>query len=259
MHILFPSDPFASASPDEAYADEFEAMRALGIHCSLFSFEEFEAGNFKAKQAIPTKAEVLYRGWMLKPDDYSRLESEVTAAGARLKTTLSEYQHCHYLPEWYELCREMTPETVFLQRNSDFVSALSGKNWSGYFVKDYVKSLSTARGSIASTVQEVGEIVTLIEQYRGHVEGGVCVRRLEALLPETEERYFVVGGRAYAREGAVPPMVQEVARRISSPFYSVDVVEAQNGTLRLIELGDGQVSDRKKWPVSRFVEVLGEG
>ncbi len=234
-------------------------MRALGIECSLFSFEEFEAGKFRAKPAIPANAEVVYRGWMLTPEIYARLESAVGAAGSRLKTSSSQYRLCHYLPEWYESCRELTPETVFCQRDSDFAAVLSEKNWPGYFVKDYVKSLTTARGSVAATVQEVAKVVILIEKFRGQVEGGVCVRRLESLRPETEDRYFVVGGVAHARNGVVPPIVQEVASRISSPFYSVDIVEAEDGSLRLIELSDGQVSDRKNWPASRFAEVLSEG
>jgi ATP-grasp domain, R2K clade family 3 len=32
---------------------------------------------------------------------------------------------------------------------------------------------------------------------------------------------------------------------IDAPFYSVDVVENLAGELRLVELGDGQVSDKK--------------
>jgi len=79
------------------------------------------------------------------------------------------------------------------------------------------------------------------------VEGGVCIRKFEELLPETEERYFVLQGKAFARCGDVPALVNEIAGRISSPFFSVDTVFAASGELRLIELGDGQVSDRKQW------------
>jgi hypothetical protein len=102
-------------------------------------------------------------------------------------------------------------------------------------------------------------VVALIEQYRGAVEGGVCIRRFEKLAVETEERYFVFNGRAYGREENVPPLVQDVAKRIKSSFFSVDVVASESGELRLIELGDGQVSDRKKWPADKFASMLSEG
>lgn len=54
----------------------------------------------------------------------------------------------------------------------------------------------------------------------------------------------------------IPEIVEQIAGRIDSPFFSVDVVLAIDGTPRLIELGDGQVSDRKKWAADRFVSMF---
>jgi hypothetical protein len=259
MHLLFPSDPFNKSVADEAYVEEFEALRELGVATSLFSFEDFEAGEFKPRPALTANEEVLYRGWMLTPDGYSRLSSAVSAKGGTLKTNPAQYRRCHHLPEWYALCADVTPETVIVPREADFVAALAGKEWPAYFVKDYVKSLTTQRGSVATTPQGVAEVVSLIEQYRGMVEGGVCIRKFESLLPETEERCFVLNGRAHAREGEAPLLVHELAKRIDSPFFSVDVVSSESGELRLIELGDGQVSDRKKWPAELFASILHGG
>jgi hypothetical protein len=256
MHFLFPSDPLDKSAPDEVYAEELGALRERGLSCSLFSFEDFESGNFRPRPAPGAGVAVLYRGWMLTPDAYSRLDSAVTSKGGSLATTPAQYRHCHHLPEWYPLCREFTPETVVLPRDSDFVAALADKRWPAFFVKDYVKSLTTARGSIAASPLEIEEIVSLIERYRGDIGGGVCVREFERLLPETEERYFVLHGQAHAREGEAPALAYEIARRIDSPFFSVDFVASEEGGLRLIELGDGQVSDRKKWTAERFAAML---
>ena len=163
MHLLYPSDPFNKFVADDAYSEEFEAMRALGLPCWLFSFEDFEAGDFKPRPPLDASEQVLYRGWMLTPDAYSQLHTAVASKGGSLKTNPTQYRHCHYLPEWYDHCHDLTPETVVLPRDSDFVSALADKHWPAYFVKDYVKSLTTARGSIAATSQEVEEVVSLIE------------------------------------------------------------------------------------------------
>lgn len=119
-----------------------------------------------------------------------------------------------------------------------------------------MKSLTTTRGSIASSVHEVEEIVSLIEQFRGEVEGGVCIRRYEDLLPETEERYFVLDGKAHGRGGDVPALVHEIARHAISPFFTVDVATRADGVLRLIELGDGQVSGLKQWPIAIFASMI---
>jgi hypothetical protein len=194
---------------------------------------------------------------MLGTDQYSQLCQAISSKGAMPVTSPENYAYCHHLPNWYQSCKDFTPETVFLRRDSDFSAELSHLHWPRFFVKDFVKSLTTSRGSVAETPEQVAEVVDLIEQYRGKVEGGVCVRRFEALLPETEERYFVFAGQAYGRAGTVPPMVQLLAARVPSPFFTADVVSSKDGTLRLIELGDGQVSDRKQWSATRLVEVLG--
>ncbi|WP_426193823.1 hypothetical protein [Pseudomonas sp. NFXW11] len=49
MHLLYPSDPFDPKRPDEQYLEEYEAVLAAGLRASLFSFEDFESGSFKAR------------------------------------------------------------------------------------------------------------------------------------------------------------------------------------------------------------------
>jgi ATP-grasp domain, R2K clade family 3 len=68
----------------------------------------------------------------------------------------------------------------------------------------------------------------------------------------------VLHGRGYARSGDAPTLVDVLAKRIDSPFFSADLVLSEDGELRLVELGDGQVSDRKKWPADRFASMLPE-
>jgi hypothetical protein len=255
MHLLIPSDPFNKSAPEEAYAEELAAFRALGWSASLFSFEDFEQGEFKPRPPLPVGATVLYRGWMLTPENYARLSEAVAARDAALRTSREQYKLCHYLPGWYDLCRDVTIPTVFASEDGNFSALLAQLGWQKYFVKDFVKSLTTARGSVAATIDEVYEVVKLLRQYRGQIEGGICIREFVELRAETEERYFVFNGVAHAREGAVPEVVKKVASCIRSPFFSVDVVQAKTGGHLVIELGDGQVSDKKNWPASRFAEV----
>lgn len=256
MRLLYPCDPFEKKKPDEAYENEFNSTQAAGLACSLYSAEDFELGEFKPRPPLTEGEEVIYRGWMLTPEGYMRLQAAVEDKGAKMLTSSPQYRLCHYLPEWYSLCEDVTPATVFLNRATDFSSALTNLGWQAYFVKDYVKSLTTSRGSVAQTVEEIEEIVALIEKYRGQVEGGVCIREFEDLRPETEERYFVFKRKAFAHDGVVPEIVKLIAQRIDSPFFSVDIVLSRTSVPRLIELGDGQVSDRKKWPADRFAELF---
>lgn len=256
MRFLYPCDPFNKKEPDETYAEEFLAAQAAGIACSLYSAEDFESGDFKPRPLFAEQEEVLYRGWMLNPNAYGLLLEAIGRKGAHAVTSVAQYRLCHYLPEWYPLCKDFTPETIFVAQGANYAAAVSDRHWPAYFVKDYVKSLTTSRGSVANSVGEISEIVSQIEKYRGQVEGGVCIRKFEQLAPDTEERYFVFRGKPYTRSGVVPEIVQAIAPRIDSPFFSVDVALSTDGTPRLIELGDGQVSDRKQWPAERFLEIF---
>jgi hypothetical protein len=42
---------------------------------------------------------------------------------------------------------------------------------------------------------------------------------------------------------------------IPSPFFSVDIAERQDGIFRIVEIGDGQVSDLVQWTSKRFAEI----
>jgi hypothetical protein len=96
-----------------------------------------------------------------------------------------------------------------------------------------------------------------MRKYRGEIEGGICVRKVEDFVQESERRYFVLNGVAYAADSDHPTLaiVQECADRIPAKFFSVDVVQRADGVWRLVEIGDGQVSDLVGWPPEKFAEI----
>ena len=56
-------------------------------------------------------------------------------------------------------------------------------------------------------------------------------------------------------DGVVPDLVAEVARRTGSPFFAVDMAMRNDGVLRVVEIGDGQVSDHVGWEPDVFAEL----
>lgn len=127
MHLLYPSAPDRSNAVDELFAEEYDAARSAGLACSLFCDEELESGRFRARPEFPANTQVLYRGWMLTPENYARLHGAILVAGGRPLTSPQQYRHCHYLPQWYPLCEDLTPATLFLSRNADFEAVLAQK------------------------------------------------------------------------------------------------------------------------------------
>ena len=132
--------------------------------------------------------------------------------------------------------------------------------WGRFFVKDHVKSLKTSVGSIVEDPEQIEIVVSEMEKYRGFIEGGLCVRRVEDFIAGSERRYFVLNRTPYATEPgvAIPEPVIYCAEAIASPFFSVDVARRVDGVERIVEIGDGQVSDLVGWSVERFVNIWRE-
>ncbi len=252
IQFLYPSSPLHPKQVDETYEEEFQSIRAE-FPTALFSLESFLAGQFRVKlQNLPT----LYRGWMLSSAEYNNLYDAVAKAGATMLTSPEDYEHCHYLPRWYESLKDFTPETLFFSEHDDVEHELEQRGWTSCFVKDYVKSLSTDGGSIVTDLTQLPDVIAKLKKYRGQIEGGLCVRRLEPFLHETEQRYFVFRGRAFAVGDEIPDVVHEAVKKCASPFLTVDVIERSDGVFRIVELGDGQVSDRKGWTLEQFAAIF---
>ena len=84
------------------------------------------------------------------------------------------------------------------------------------------------------------------------------MRRVESFVPETERRYFVVNGIPHGASAEPPPIVTECSKRLTGRFYSVDVIQRADGQARVVEIGDGQVSDLVGWTPDRFARMLAD-
>lgn len=258
MRILYPADSFKPKAVDEGYDEEHAAACRAGWPVSLFNFEAFLAGRFTAFPAFEPGETLLYRGWMLTGGEYQTLFDAVGSKGACMFTTPEGYLHCHHLPGWYELLQDWTAETLFFPEDADLATELSGRGWSGCFLKDYVKSLSTDGGSIVTDLSTIPTVIEKMKKYRGQIEGGLCARRLENYRAGSERRFFVYHGQAHGDHEAVPAAVLEAASVVNSAFFTVDVADTDEGCLRIVELGDGQVSGLKHWSPDTFIQILGK-
>lgn len=258
MRVLFPFDPFDEKQADEPFRDEYRILKSKGVSCSLFDYDSLELDEFLPRPRLDEGESVLYRGWMMKPELYEKLTRMVEKKGANMLTSPEDYVRSHQLPGWYKSCENLTPETVFCESKEELRRTVDKLGWGRYFIKDYVKSNYDDRGSIANSAEECLEIVNLIEKHRGELEGGISIRRVEEYIQDTESRYFVIFGKPYGATGNIPELVSKVSKIHQVPFFSVDVIERSDGALRLVELGDGQVSDKKNWNPDLFCQMIVE-
>ena len=205
----------------------------------------------------------IYRGWMLSNNEYDILESLIKNKNCTLLTNKDNYYQSHYLFNQYQNkdnvsgTSQYTPETVF-SSEIDLDNTLNKLNWNSFFVKDYVKSLTTERGSIANSKDEVKEILSLIKYYRGSIEGGISLRKVEQFIENTEVRYFVLNGKVHSPNEKQHDILKNINKIHTQPFFSVDVILDENGKEWIVEIGDGQVSDLKgkHWKTEDFINIF---
>jgi hypothetical protein len=254
MHFLYPSHPLRPRLVEPMYAGEMEAIRTAGFSASVCPDAVIDDG--KPLSDVPPGAVVVYRGWMLNAERYQRLTAAISQAVAVPFTSAAHYLASHHCPNWYPLIAEHTPQTHWFPVGPNLQEELEQLGWDSFFIKDYVKSLKTSRGSILTNPAQIQDVISEMIKFRGEIEGGICVRRVEPFIKESERRYFVVRGRAFGPDNEeIPPLIEWATRRIPSPFFSVDLISRKDGVLRIVEIGDGQVSDLVGWTCEAFAKM----
>ena len=151
MNILFCNNPLAGKTADPEYDDELIAANENGFTTVLFSYEDLtqdKDAEFATRKIKPinTLQRIIYRGWMLKPYQYSLLYDALVKKNYKLINSPVEYQNCHYFPDSYKFISGYTPKTIWLAVENQEVNydqvfeAIAPFETSGLIIKDYVKS-----------------------------------------------------------------------------------------------------------------------
>jgi ATP-grasp domain, R2K clade family 3 len=280
-HFIFPASPLNPSTfdtIDETFRDEAAALKQAGFGTSVINPD---TGNIVGTLPDPdADYRLVYRGWMMDAEEYTEYYQWINGLYGTPLTTPEQYLAAHHLPNWYPKLAAYTPETAVFPSGSfpepyplddelRSVAAALGqfvreRGWAKFQLKDYVKSLKTAGGSASSDPGEIAAILENMRKYRGGIEGGLVLRRWEDFYPGSERRYFVLNDRYYSQEGAFDTRAMRILARVhhlvqGSPFYSVDIAQPVGGDeFRLVEIGDGQVSDLVGWTPERFAEIWRE-
>lgn len=281
---------------DAAFDAERRAAEAAGLETQLVDAEALEVGDFgRAVRRVPEAAErqgALYRGWMMSVASYGALWEALARRHTVLLNAPEQYRRAHHLPESYPVIVDHTPRTVWTTSGAavDFAvvtGLLAPLGDAPIIVKDYVKSQKHAWSEacfIASAAdgEAVRRVVTRFVELQGAgLVGGLVFREFVELEPLTthsksgmpltkEFRVFFLDGRplltaAYWEEGEyhdeLPPsdLFLDVAARVESRFFTMDVARRTDGQWIIMELGDGQVAGLpERLEASRFYQALAE-
>ena len=247
---------------DEDLAEEYRAARlAGGFETVVFDYQAwFREQQLRLSYVPEREITAVYRGWMMKPEQYAVFYRELLSQKIRLLTTPEMYEKLHLFPRVYP---ELLPDTARmltfpLHTEIDVRACL--KVFPRFLVKDYVKSVKGSEFPAyfdENCSQEAFNVwMELFYRYRGDLlTGGICIKEFLDLKRyggrTNEYRVFYVNhepiciSRNSGQEGKVaePPteLVQRY-RKLSSVFYTLDYAELSDGSFTILESGDGSVS-----------------
>lgn len=259
MTILFPSSYMSGRRVDEAFEGEYEAALEAGLEAILFHQQLWDD-----KREIWLNSErsgcALYRGWMMKPEDYRVFHEKLSDNGLDLLTDPAQYETMHIFPNAYKWLVEDTPKALFFSLHARMdVEEIRGE-LGDFMIKDYVKSAKntdfpTYFGKDISQA-EFDRWMERFYEIRGELlTGGIQAKQYVKLKKyggcTNEYRVFYLQGQiiSVSRNSLQPDYVTELPRGLAekyavlpSPFYTVDYAEKEDGEWIIIEAGDGGVS-----------------
>lgn len=267
LTVLFCADPLDPRRIDEHFAREADTVRATGGAAVLLDHDLLRRGEAaEAVRRVPRGLGPLwYRGWMVGSAEYRELAKALAARGAPLMTPPDGYQRAHELPGWYDTFAGLTPRSVWLPLGprevpsaAELAAAVAGFADGAAIVKDYVKSRKHEWDD-ACYVPDVsdiprlrGTVAALVGLQDSFLTGGVVVREFEP-YDTAECRVWWVDGEpvlvgAHPDTPAQEPEpdldhVRAAVRALGCRFVTTDLARRTDGRWRVVEVGDGQVSE----------------
>jgi hypothetical protein len=271
--VLFCADPLRPTRPDEHFAAQAELVRALGGDVALIDHDALLAGEATlAVRRVPADSGPWwYRGWMIPSGRYEQLAEALRRKGVELRVDPHQYRVAHELPGWFSSLGQVTPESVWLPWTPPAVPAerdvapMAARLGPGpAIVKDYVKSRKHEWDEacfipdLADLAHATAVVAQMVRLQAETLNGGIVLRRFESYRRDggraVEARVWWVWGSpvmvsshpdtprlsADPELGAIAPLVAA----LGCPFITTDLAQrTDDGLWRVVEVGDGQVSD----------------
>ncbi|MDT0469795.1 ATP-grasp domain-containing protein [Streptomyces gibsoniae] len=273
MSVLYCRDPLNPRRVDEHFAPEAQEVRANGGAVGLIDHDALLQGD--AQQAVAHVPAGLgnawYRGWMIPSDRYAALAEALSRRGIELLVATEQYRAAHELPGWYSTFVDITPASVWCPTKpgemltAEDLAVLAEPLLPGPgIVKDYVKSRKH-EWEQACFIPDLADVVGLtrvvqrfVDRQEEFLAGGVVLRafetfsNLESVAAEVrvwwmdgEPRLLTPHPDSPFGRGLVPDLdhIRPAVQRLGCRFVTTDVALRADGLWRVVEVGDGQVSD----------------
>lgn len=265
--ILFPSSYFNTKKVDEDLQQEYNAVLSTGL-CKIliFGYEQWFDNNKLILNDFPNEEHLaIYRGWMMKPEQYERFYNLLLKKNIRLVTAPKYYILMHIFPNAYKDIKEDTAKMEIYPLKSKIDVEKLKKSFDKFIIKDYVKSVKGTEFPVffdqSINQKDFDNWMDVFYKYRGELlTGGICVKEFLDLKHygknTNEYRVFYANNKIISvsrnsdQENNFPKPPKNLIEKycnLNSPYYSIDYAELENGNWKIIEVGDGQVSGLSKY------------
>lgn len=260
--ILFPCQFGNINQVDEDYQKEYNSAIKNGFETLLFNFDDFTLTNSKLKLNkilnLEEKVIILYRGWMLKFEDYERLYNSLLTLNLQLINNPIEYRNCHEFPYSYNNLKNYTPKCIYYKKDEKIDWNFIKENFSKFLIKDFVKSVKGFDFPIyfdnSYSNKQLDEFVKKFIQIRDNMyTGGIVIKefmefdKTDDITHEFRGFYlnkqlFILYQNSENDNDFLPYQLAQQVPLLDSNFYTIDFAILKDDIQIVIETGDGQVS-----------------
>lgn len=188
--IIFPSSYIDTYKVDEDLITEYEGAEATGLFdVILFGYDKwFNESRLILTEIPDTKRKAVYRGWMMKPEQYELFYNELSERNIELVTKPEEYRLMHIFPNIYSYFGDDTAKMrlypLYQQINVDELKQCFDR----FMIKDYVKSVKGTEFpkyfDKDISQEDFDNWMEVFYKYRGSlITGGICVKEFLNLKP----------------------------------------------------------------------------
>ena len=261
MTLLYPGSCMDYRDVEKDMHEEYSAALDTGLfQVVLFNYDEWLAGDrFRMTKPAEPADMVIYRGWMLKPEEYASLYDQLKDRSMTLFTSPAEYSAMHLFPNVYPFIKDDTAGMLFFEDGSVDLETVR-EHFPRFMVKDSVKSVKgtdfPAFFDCSVTQDEFDSWMKEFYKYRGELlTGGICIKEfldLKRYGDKTNEfRVFYANHQVISISrnslqpeytNAPPTALIEKYTSLPGSYYTVDFAELADNTWKIIEAGDGGVS-----------------
>lgn len=261
VNLVFPGNFLLPRTPDEHFAPEHTAAAAASFSTCLLDDSQLPQAS-AIRNPSKLTGSLAYRGWMLTSEQYQGFDTAAQRHAMTLHVSPAQYESAHHLPGWYEHFADLTPVSRWTEGRDveAAVAMVKEVGTKAAVVKDYVKSVKHLWHEACfipdstDTQNARAVIERLVHERDDSFQGGIVVRAYEPLSGAEVRTWWrdcecVLTSAHPDTPDQVSTHVpvnhaQTAVSALGHPLITVDWAQRTDGTWRVIEVGDAQVSDR---------------